>query len=101
MTHITESVLYKKYKVLFNFLGAWFADMDFENLTEETIVKEYKKVSQQITIYKTIQEAKQVKGKIKNHWEAISKATNIYFKNEKEALSWLNKIIAFLEDDSV
>ena len=34
----------RSYKRLFNFLGSWFPDRDFEELTDEDIIKEYKKI---------------------------------------------------------
>ncbi len=97
MKSITESVLLEKYKVLFNFLVCWFPEMYFDNLTEKDVVEEYKLVSSKQRIIDLIKEAEEVRNNIGVHWKDVSNATNIYLKNEQEALEWLNKVIELLK----
>lgn len=87
----------EKYGLLFNFLGSWFPDMDFENLTEEDVVKEYKTVVDEKRVNVLISEAEEVKKQISDYWRKISIDTNIYLENEQEALKWLNKLIELLK----
>jgi hypothetical protein len=86
------------YDHLFNFLGSCFPDMDFEGLTDADVVKEYKKTVSQAELYSVITEAKEVSKKIENYWKIISKEANLYFKDQQEALAWLNSIIKLLEN---
>ena len=86
------------YEKLFNFLGSWFPDMDFEGLTDEDVVKEYKKTVSQAELDSVITEAKEVSKKIEKYWKTISKETNLYFNDQGEALVWLNSIIKLLEE---
>jgi hypothetical protein len=87
----------EEYEILFNFLGGWFPDMDFDNLTEEDIVKEYKSVVDEKRVKALIQEAEEVKTRITDYWKKISIDTNIYLENEREALKWLDNIVKLLK----
>ena len=87
------------YEKLFNFLGSWFPDMDFEGLTDEEVVKEYKKTIGSIELNDVITEGQDVGKKIDDYWKIISKETNLYFNDPNEALLWLKSIIKLLKKD--
>lgn len=87
----------KNYEELFNFLGAWFPDIDFEGLTEKDVVAEYRKTITKRELQTVISQAKEVRNRIENYWRFLSQYTNVYFKNSEAALNWLNSIIELLE----
>ena len=86
------------YKELFNFLGSWFPDIDFEGLTYSEVVKEYKKTVNEEALRKVVFQAKELRGRIESYWRFLSRYTNVYFKDSEAALRWLNSIIGFLEE---
>ncbi len=111
LDYIDELLLYgEKYGELFNFLVGSFIEMSYDDtLTdeasvrayEEAAVKEYvdrhKKFGRLEELKYVIEEAEEVRDQISKYWEKISIDTNIYLKNEQEALKWLNKIIELLK----
>lgn len=89
--------MHENYKELFNFLGAWFPDMDFEDLTEKDIVKEYKRTVSQEELNTVVSQAEEVRDKIGDDWKFLSEYTNVYFEDSRAAISWINLIISLLK----
>ncbi len=87
----------EKYWSLFQFFTGWFPEMYFDNLTEEEVIKEYKKTIYDEELVTVIGEAEEIKSEISDYWKRMSMDTNIRMKNEQEALDWLNKIINLLK----
>ena len=86
-----------KYSKLFNFLGAWFPDMDIEDITEEEVVEKYKKTIEQDELKSIILDIQNIKIEIDNYWEQVMKETNLFFKNSNEVSEWLDLINQYLE----
>ncbi len=88
--------LENKYEAAFNFLGAWFPDMDYDGLTEEEIVSDFKKTVDKDQLAEIILEIKEIQNDINVYWEKIVQETNLYFENANEVKQWLDLIINYL-----
>ncbi|MFC2996289.1 contact-dependent growth inhibition system immunity protein [Acinetobacter sichuanensis] len=84
---------------MYQFLGAWFSDLDYEDLTYKEVVKNYKKAakSQEIDLLKL--EFKEILTKKTIDYKYISHLSNIYFEDETDLLKWLNEIFVYLEKE--
>ncbi|NHC05086.1 hypothetical protein G9F31_15270 [Acinetobacter sp. 187] len=87
------------FPLMYQFLGAWFSDLDYEDLTYKEVVKNYKKVSKSEEIDLLKSEFKEILTKENIDYKYISHISNIYFENNDDALRWLNEIYNYLIED--
>ncbi len=88
----------EKYPHLYNFIGAWFPDSDFENSSDKEIVGQFVKVSGKEKTGIVFEECKNLLKNDKNLLSELEKLSNRYFDNIKEAETWLVSIKKYLED---
>ncbi|AYZ37023.1 hypothetical protein EGY07_16395 [Chryseobacterium indologenes] len=87
---------------LYQFLGGYFPDADFDNLTDEDVVKNYvddcKKSKSSIkSLEETKEELLLLINKIDIYLQDVENESNRYFENSQDALVWLNMIKRELE----
>lgn len=84
---------------MYQLLGAWFSDLDYENITYKEVVKNYKKVTKSEEIYLLQLEFKEILIKKIIDYKYISHLSNIYFENNEDVLKWFNEIHNYLIED--
>ncbi len=89
-------MLKEKYCTLFNFFKKLSFDMDLNNLSEEYVVKEYKKDGDFEGLDVIFKEIRKVRRSISEYWREIGVASNMNFESEKEARKWLDYIYELL-----
>ncbi|WP_228452240.1 hypothetical protein [Chryseobacterium sp. c4a] len=77
---------------MYQLLGAWFSDLDYEDITYKEVIKNYKKVTKSEEIHLLQLEFKEVLIKKIIDYKYISHLSNIYFENNEDVLKWLNEI---------
>ncbi|MFI8147022.1 hypothetical protein [Acinetobacter sp. ABJ_C5_2] len=87
------------FSLMYQLLGAWFSDLDYEDITYQKVVKSYKKVVKSEEIDALKLEFKEILIKKKIDYKYISQLSNIYFENNEDALKWLGEIYNFLIED--
>ncbi|MDC9615452.1 hypothetical protein ABLB69_11055 [Xenorhabdus khoisanae] len=87
----------EKYKNLYNFIGSWFPDADFEDLTDKEIVLSFKGVSSKQTIEDCLNEIFLLIKEENFPLDEIRKSTNIYFEDKNDCITWLMEIKNNLE----
>ena len=83
---------------LFQFFGGYFPDADFDNLTDENVVRNYvidcnKSEVSKKTLEKAKEELSILIVKIDSYWEDVESETNRYFEGPQDALDWLNMVL--------
>ncbi|KQD72347.1 hypothetical protein APD23_05040, partial [Acinetobacter baumannii] len=79
--------------------GAWFSDLDYEDITYQEVVKNYKKVAKSEKIDSLKLEFKEILIKKMIDYKYISQLSNIYFENNEDTLKWLSEIYNYLIED--
>ncbi|MDC4592587.1 hypothetical protein NQ794_18595 [Acinetobacter baumannii] len=87
------------FPLMYQLLGAWFSDLDYEDITYQEVVKNYKKVAKSEEIDSLKLEFKEILIKKIIDYKYISQLSNIYFKNNEDALKWLSEIYNYLIED--
>lgn len=89
------------FPLTYQLLGAWFSDIDYEDITYEKMIENYKKVTkrQDLDLLKLeLPELKRELNKNTIDYKYISRLSNIYFENNDNVLKWLNEIFTYLEE---
>ncbi|MCT4012046.1 hypothetical protein HZQ24_06800 [Elizabethkingia anophelis] len=89
------------FPLTYQLLGAWFSDIDYEDITYEKMIENYKKVTkrQDLDLLKLeLPELKKELDKNTIDYKYISRLSNIYFENNDDVLKWLNEIFTYLEE---
>ncbi|MDH2544543.1 hypothetical protein QDR39_10635 [Acinetobacter baumannii] len=84
---------------MYQLLGAWFSDLDYEDITYQEVVKNYKKVAKSEKIDSLKLEFKEILIKKMIDYKYISQLSNIYFENNEDTLKWLSEIYNYLIED--
>jgi hypothetical protein len=87
------------FPLTYQLLGAWFSDSDYEDLNDQEIINEYKKVSKPERLTFLIHEMSTLLKIEDIDKEYISKLSNIYFEDESDLRQWLNEINNYLIED--
>ncbi|WP_407501895.1 contact-dependent growth inhibition system immunity protein [Acinetobacter baumannii] len=87
------------FPLMYQLLGAWFSDLDYEDITYQEVVKNYKKVAKSEKIDSLKLEFKEILIKKMIDYKYISQLSNIYFENNEDALKWLSEIYSYLIED--
>ncbi|HFK5570148.1 contact-dependent growth inhibition system immunity protein [Elizabethkingia meningoseptica] len=89
------------FPLTYQLLGAWFSDIDYEDITYEKVIENYKKVTkkQDLDLLKLeLPELNRELDKNTIDYKYISRLSNIYFENNDDVLKWLNEIFTYLEE---
>ncbi|MDC5166612.1 contact-dependent growth inhibition system immunity protein [Acinetobacter baumannii] len=87
------------FPLMYQLLGAWFSDADYEDLRDQEIINEYKKVSKSERLASLIREMNiilQIKNIDKDY---ISKLSSVYFEDKNDLFQWLNELYTYLTED--
>ena len=84
------------FPLTYQLLGAWFSDSDYEDLNDQEIINEYKKVSKPERLASLIHEMSTLLKIEDIDKDYISKLSNIYFEDENDLRQWLNEINNYL-----
>ncbi|MBH8348354.1 hypothetical protein I8Q50_20065, partial [Acinetobacter baumannii] len=76
-----------------------FSDLDYEDITYQEVVKNYKKVAKSEKIDSLKLEFKEILIKKMIDYKYISQLSNIYFENNEDTLKWLSEIYNYLIED--
>ncbi|ELX04387.1 hypothetical protein [Acinetobacter baumannii] len=87
------------FPLMYQLLGAWFSDLDYEDITYQEVVKNYKKVAKSEEIDSLKLEFKEILIKKIIDYKYISQLSNIYFENNEDTLKWLSEIYNYLIED--
>ncbi|WP_289344556.1 contact-dependent growth inhibition system immunity protein [Acinetobacter baumannii] len=87
------------FPLMYQLLGAWFSDLDYEDITYQEVVKNYKKVAKSEKIDSLKVEFKEILIKKMIDYKYISQLSNIYFENNEDTLKWLSEIYNYLIED--
>ncbi|MDC4598381.1 hypothetical protein NQ793_11390 [Acinetobacter baumannii] len=87
------------FPLMYQLLGAWFSDLDYEDITYQEVVKNYKKVAKSEEIDSLKLEFKEILIKKMIDYKYISQLSNIYFENNEDTLKWLSEIYNYLIED--
>ncbi|ATD20694.1 MULTISPECIES: contact-dependent growth inhibition system immunity protein [Acinetobacter] len=87
------------FPLMYQLLGAWFSDLDYEDITYQEVVKNYKKVAKSEKIDSLKLEFKEILIKKMIDYKYISQLSNIYFENNEDTLKWLSEIYNYLIED--
>ncbi|KQE45197.1 hypothetical protein APD44_13020, partial [Acinetobacter baumannii] len=72
------------FPLMYQLLGAWFSDLDYEDITYQEVVKNYKKVAKSEKIDSLKLEFKEILIKKMIDYKYISQLSNIYFENNED-----------------
>ena len=89
--------LEKTYPKLYHFIGGWFPDADFDELSDKDIVNQFCSAQNPEDTAEVIGEAEHLLihgGKFLGELEELA---NIFFEDIGEAENWLVKIIGYLK----
>lgn len=86
----------KDYYSLYQLLGAWFPDMDYEDKSFKEIIEEYKDASPEarLTLLKLEFDTFFLNDNI--DYDEVMETSNLYFENKKEAYDWLHELYGYL-----
>ncbi|HEC0038164.1 contact-dependent growth inhibition system immunity protein [Acinetobacter baumannii] len=87
------------FPLTYQLLGGWFSDADYEDLRDQEIINEYKKVSKSERLASLIREMNiilQIKNIDKDY---ISKLSSVYFEDKNDLFQWLNELYTYLTED--
>lgn len=84
--------LKERFPNLYQFFGGYFPDSDFDNLTEEEVVREYVSDCSKEELSITLKEMDELIGEVNEFWKAVGSQANRYFENVDDALHWLKLI---------
>lgn len=87
------------FPLMYQLLGTWFSDLDYEDITYQEVVKNYKKVAKSEKIDSLKLEFKEILIKKMIDYKYISQLSNIYFENNEDTLKWLSEIYNYLIED--
>ncbi|MGU2732760.1 hypothetical protein [Acinetobacter baumannii] len=87
------------FPLMYQLLGAWFSDLDYEDITYQEVVKNNKKVAKSEKIDSLKLEFKEILIKKMIDYKYISQLSNIYFENNEDTLKWLSEIYNYLIED--
>lgn len=90
------------FPLTYQLLGAWFSDIDYENITYEKVIENYKKVTKKQNLDLLKLELPKLKKELDKNTidhQYISQLSNIYFENNDDVLKWLNEILIYLEEN--
>lgn len=87
------------FPLMYQLLGAWFSDLDYEDITYQEVVKNYKKVAKSEKIDSLKLDFKEILIKKMIDYKYISQLSNIYFENNEDTLKWLSEIYNYLIED--
>ncbi|MDH2504682.1 hypothetical protein QSG85_11105 [Acinetobacter baumannii] len=87
------------FPLMYQLLGAWFSDLDYEDITYQEVVKNYKKVAKSEEIDSLKLEFKEILIKKMIDYKYMSQLSNIYFENNEDTLKWLSEIYNYLIED--
>ncbi|OTT97151.1 hypothetical protein [Acinetobacter baumannii] len=87
------------FPLMYQLLGAWFSDLDYEDITYQEVVKNYKKVAKSEKIDSLKLEFKEILIKKMIDYKYISQLSNIYFENNEDTFKWLSEIYNYLIED--
>ena len=85
------------FPLTYQLLGAWFSDIDYEDITYEEVIENYKKVTKKQNL--DLPKLKKELDKNTIDHQYISQLSNIYFENNDDVLKWLNEILIYLEEN--
>ena len=80
--------LQEQYPTLWNFFGACFPDADFDNLTDEAVVAQYKANARASGVARAVAELDRLLTDAA-HWETAAGEANRYFETPAEMRQWL------------
>ena len=89
--------LQNDYPEVWNFLSGYFPDSDFDILSDEEIVMQYRS---DVIPNELEQSKKEISNLILNislYWKEVSISANRYFNNSNECRSWLEEMKSILE----
>lgn len=87
------------FPLTYQLLEAWFSDADYEDLRDQEIINEYKKVSKSERLASLIREMNIIL-QIKNiNKDYISKLSSVYFEDKNDLFQWLNELYTYLTED--
>ncbi|MDA5023736.1 contact-dependent growth inhibition system immunity protein [Acinetobacter baumannii] len=87
------------FPLTYQLLRAWFSDADYEDLRDQEIINEYKKVSKSERLASLIREMNiilQIKNIDKDY---ISNLSSVYFEDKNDLFQWLNELYTYLTED--
>lgn len=90
------------FPLTYQLLGAWFSDIDYEDVTYEEVIENYKKVTKKQNLELLKLELPKLKKELDKNTidhQYISHLSNIYFENNDDVLKWLNEILIYLEEN--
>jgi hypothetical protein len=78
----------EQYPTLWNFFGGYFPDADFDNLTDEAVVAQYKA---EVWAYEVAQAVAELDRLLADaaHWQTAADQANRYFETPAEMRKWL------------
>lgn len=90
------------FPLTYQLLRAWFSDIDYEDITYEKVIENYKKVTKKQNLELLKLELPELKKELDKNTidhQYISHLSNIYFENNDDVLKWLNEILIYLEEN--
>ena len=98
--HQERAKFRQQYPDLYNFLGAYFPDSDFEGFTsDEEVARNFVETSPEPAVKKVIEQGTKLLSQRELPWEIIGRVAYRLLKDEDEAYQWLEKIIRTLESN--
>ncbi len=89
---IPNMKLDENYPTIAQFLAAWFPDCDFENLTDQEIIADYRVVAFKADVHNLRRELEKMLQNEVDHLQ-IENLTNRQFSSEEECRSWLQSLL--------
>ncbi|GBC61196.1 hypothetical protein DENIS_2156 [Desulfonema ishimotonii] len=90
----------KKYPNLCQFIGAWFPDADFEDLSDGQIVSRFCKAAGPEKVAEVIREGRRLLKQDRHFLNELGDLANIWMEDDAEAEAWLMDILHHLQDFS-
>jgi hypothetical protein len=78
----------EQYPTLWNFFSAYFPDTDFDNLTDEAVVAQYKADGGASEVAQAVAELDRLMADTA-HWQTAANDANRYFETPAEMRKWL------------
>lgn len=91
--------LKENYRTLYQLLGAWFPERDYEDKSFKEIIEEYKSTSSELSLstlkseFETLFTQKNI-----DYLEVVDTA-NIYLDNKEQMYKWLHELYGYLFDN--
>src|SRR5439155_527950 len=90
---LTRDSFHAAYPNLFNFLGGWFPDADFDGLTDAEVARNFASRDALRTVQAVGDEARRLLGDIPFPREILGECANRYFTSPEEARRWLEELL--------